>query len=233
MNGVIVELRGKQAAALDEGGVVRRIPDRGYTVGQRVSLPKERRALRTVVAIAAAMALVLGLGTVAWATPAGTVSVDGGGSIEYTINCFDRVLSVTAVDEEGEALLEALDTDSLRHLSVDKAVAAAVEQLQEKAGPVLVAASGSGDNHTRRLCQGLEETMAEKEMVKARTVAVTQDDVASAHDQGITAGRLWAQRNGPAPDSDNAPADGEMPDLPDGGNFASHGPRGSGGPHNN
>lgn len=200
MKGIVVDRQGAYAAVLDDRGAVRRIRDRHYAIGQQVSLAP-RMTRRGVAALAAALTL-LSLGTVAYATPAGTVSLDSVGAVEYTINCFDRVLSVQAVDEAGAATLRQVGEGRLRHRKVSDAVSATVEALQQsgKVSPegVLISASG-GESHAETLCRQLRDTVESQNGVPAAAVAVTPRQVEEAHAHGVTAARQWARDNAPNP----------------------------------
>ena len=201
MKGIVVDRQGGYAAVLDDRGAVRRVRDRHYAIGQQVSLAP-RMTRRSVAALAAALTLLLSLGTVAYATPAGTVSLDSSGAVEYTINCFDRVLSVQAVDEAGAATLRQVGEESLRHRKVSDAVSATVEALQQsgKVAPegVLISASG-GESHAETLCRQLRDTVETQNGVPAAAVAVTPRQVEEAHAHGVTAARQWARDNAPNP----------------------------------
>ena len=214
MKGIVVDRQGPYAAVLDDRGAVRRVRDRHYAIGQQVSLAP-RMTRRGVAALAAALTLLLSLGTVAYATPAGTVSLDSAGAVEYTINCFDRVLSVQAVDEAGAATLRQVGEGSLRHRKVSDAVSATVEALQQsgKVAPegVLISASSGGESHAETLCRQLRDTVEAQNGVPAAAVAVTPRQVEEAHAHGVTAARQWARDNSfsapgwsPAP-GENAP----------------------------
>lgn len=141
MNAVIVDIRKKQAAALDEDGRVVRIHNAGYELGQTIELhevkpvrtPTMLKRLSTGVAAAVLVAMI-GTGT-AYAMPYGTVTLDGDASIEYTINCFDYVLDVQAVNEAGEALLEEMDIHQLRHHRVERAVSATLDRMEQRESP--------------------------------------------------------------------------------------------------
>ena len=202
MKGIVVDRQGPYAAVLDDRGAVRRVRDRHYAIGQQVSLAP-RMTRRSVAALAAALTLLLSLGTVAYATPAGTVSLDSAGAVEYTINCFDRVLSVQAVDEAGAATLRQVGEGSLRHRKVSDAVSATVEALQQsgKVAPegVLISASSGGESHAETLCRQLRDTVEAQNGVPAAAVAVTPRQVEEAHAHGVTAARQWARDNAPNP----------------------------------
>ncbi len=182
MNAVIVDIRKKQAAALDETGRVLRIPNANYEIGQTIELhevkpvrtPTMLKRLSTGVAAAVLVAMI-GTGT-AYAMPYGTVTLDGDASVEYTINCFDYVLDVKGTNEEGKALLAEIDTRHLRHHRIDSAVAATMERMEyptsadfPEAGPRIVADTGN-DHHTERLQQELEP------LIEREPPAVPTDD---------------------------------------------------------
>ena len=64
MKGIVVDRQGAYAAVLDDRGAVRRVRDRHYAIGQQVSLAP-RMTRRGAAALAAALTLLLSLGTVA------------------------------------------------------------------------------------------------------------------------------------------------------------------------
>ncbi len=168
MNAVIVDIKKKQAAALDENGRVVRIPNAGYEIGQMIEL-HELRPVRTPAMLkrlstgVAAAVLIAMIGTgAAYAMPYGTVTLDGDSSVEYTINCFDYVLDVKGTNEEGAALLAEIDTRQLRHHRIDSAIATTVEYMEPptsidspEAELRIVADTGNA-HHTERLQQKLE-----------------------------------------------------------------------------
>ena len=167
MNAVIVDIRKKYAAALDESGRFIRIRNNGYEIGQQIGL-HEVKPVRSAKALkhfssgvaAAVLIAAIGTGTV-YAMPYGTVTLEGEPSVEYTINCFDYVLGVQAVNEEGEALLAEMDISQLRHRRIDRAVTATMEQcerdgyLENTDEPIRISADTRSDDHTERLQQKL------------------------------------------------------------------------------
>ena len=167
MNAVIVDIRKKQAAALDETGRVLRIPNAKYEIGQTIELHEVKpvrtrtmlKRLSTGVAAAVLVAMI-GTGT-AYAMPYGTVTLDGDTSIEYTINCFDYVLDVKGTNEEGEALLAEIDTRHLRHHRIDSAVETTVDHMERRGDfereevEVRIEADTRNDEHSDRLREEL------------------------------------------------------------------------------
>ena len=171
MNAVIVDIRRKQAAALDETGRVVRIPNANYEIGQTIELhevkpvrtPTMLKRLSTGVAAAVLVAMI-GTGT-AYAMPYGTVTLDGDTSIEYTINCFDYVLDVSAANEAGEALLTEIDAKQLRHQRIDAAVSKTIERMEqrkdaeEEVSELQLQMELPGESHAERLQRELTPFM--------------------------------------------------------------------------
>lgn len=84
-----------------------------------------------IAAAAAACFLVMGIGAgTVWAMPYGTVYVDNGSSLAYTINRFDYVLNVDAEDESGEKLIEELNLKKIVNRKIDRAVEETLQQLE-------------------------------------------------------------------------------------------------------
>lgn len=176
MNAVVVDIKGKNAAALDEDGSIIKIANANYAIGQRIELYTIRRkhtpSLKRVGTTAAAVALILAIGTgTAYAAPYGTVTLDADSAIEYTINRFDRVLSIKALNEEGESVLETLDRDSLRFRPVDQAIATTLEKMEPAAStdtvleeqlPIQITAVTRNEQHTERLQEHLNGKLPER-----------------------------------------------------------------------
>ena len=168
MNAVIVDLKGKKAAALDENGNVIKIPNANYAIGQKIRLhavsQKRAPSPKRIGTVAAAAVLILSIGTgTAYAMPYGTVSLDADAAIEYTINRFDRVLSVRALNEEGEAVLADLDDHSLRFRPVEEAINSTLEQQElsrEGAPAVQITTKTRDEHHTERLQEHLMDRIS-------------------------------------------------------------------------
>lgn len=85
----------------------------GWKKGDVVALPAARRLeLKPLYAIAACLALatVLGVsGARLYRQPVSLVSIDVNPSVELVLNRFDRVVSVTAMNDEGKAIVEDIN----------------------------------------------------------------------------------------------------------------------------
>ncbi|MBP3736185.1 MAG: hypothetical protein J6I56_04115 [Lachnospiraceae bacterium] len=119
MKTVVLELKKGQAAVLGTDGCVYIVEDRGYAVGETPELdeftlrsgaaaPKRLRGLQRILPMAAAIAIFTMAGGVsAYAMPCSTVTLDVNPSVTYSLNVFDRVLSMTSADEESDAVVDA------------------------------------------------------------------------------------------------------------------------------
>ena len=105
---VILEIRDGYAAVLTDEGLVEKIPDRQYAIGQEIVLPYSGRRRRAGLyrAAAAAAVIVLAGGTLhyasenAFAYSTVTVSTEDA-SVELTLNRKDEVVAVKALDEQS------------------------------------------------------------------------------------------------------------------------------------
>ena len=176
MKAAIVDLKGKYAAALTENGEVKRLFNNHYKIGQEIELYDIQevrqprivpRVIRRVAAVAAAIIILLvgSIGT-AYAIPCGTVSLESDPSIEYTVNCFDYVLDVRALNEDGETVLEEIGVSNLKHHKIGDAVTTTVEQMKDDGffeddnKGVSITTSTGNDTHNERLREDLESAVS-------------------------------------------------------------------------
>ncbi len=184
MKAMIVDIQNGYAAALNEEGVIEQIPDINYTLGQTVELykfdhtpaagkQKKRHRLSAMmkkISVAASSAIVLsGLcGAVAYALPAGTVTVDAEPSIEYTVNCFDYVLDVKAANDDGDQLLSEMDLWQIKHHKVETALSLTMEQLEKDGyldtanAKIQIEAEMNNQTHAEELQKKLETMLPEE-----------------------------------------------------------------------
>ncbi|NLI53758.1 MAG: anti-sigma factor domain-containing protein [Clostridiales bacterium] len=201
---IIVEIRGASAAALTSGGAFVRVPNNGYELGQEIRLPESaaparRRARITALASMAAGFLLLLLGGfTSYMTPSGVVSLDVNPSIEYAINCYDRVLNVTAVNDDGGQILARMDLPSLRYRPVDEAVEATISALRESGylaeateNDVMLSAAAYSAQHAEQLTKRLSAQVSLQNGLTVYSASVTRGDVDAAHALGTSAGKLY------------------------------------------
>lgn len=208
---MIVEIRGAYAAALREDGVFVRVRNVGYDIGQTISLevaaaeepiqrtqPKRKRSRVAALASVAAVFLLLVLGGFkGYTMPIGVVSLDVNPSIEFSINCFDRVLDITAVNEDAEKILAGLDEKALRYQPVDEAVDATIAALRENGylidtteNDVVISAASYSERHSDAIAQRLDKRVRQQADLTVYSIPVSNREVKSAHDLGTSAGKL-------------------------------------------
>ena len=204
MNMLIVDLKGKYAAALTESGDIRRIVNNNYKIGDQIDLysAKEINSSRTshkvmkrIIAVAAALA-VMALGSIgtAYALPYGTVSLESDPSIEYTINCFDYVIGVNALNDEGREILDDMDEKTLKHHKIEDAVKSTVEQM-EKSGhldsagsKIEINAHTGSSGHTERLQKNLDTSIKqenEKLQKEENGISSSKNDDTAQNNEGL------------------------------------------------
>jgi hypothetical protein len=122
MKGMVVDINKKDAVILTEDGLFKKVENRNYEIGQTLQIgPGEKTGLRRFVLKPvissklltglARIAAVIAIGTAgafAWYTPTGYISLDVNPSVEYSVNMFDRILEVNAMNEDGEEILKDL-----------------------------------------------------------------------------------------------------------------------------
>ena len=168
---VIVEVRGRKATALTRQGEFIRVNNEGYTIGEQVLLvpqvaatrPARKRMRLTAYAGMAAGFLLLVLGGFkGYTMPVGVVSLDVNPSIEFKINAFDRVLDISAVNDDAGRILANMDKDALRYHTVDEVVDATILVLRESGyladatgNDVVISASSYDTRHTEQIAERL------------------------------------------------------------------------------
>lgn len=204
---VIVEIRGRKAVALTRDGVFFRVPDRRYSVGQTLTLelsaPTTNRArthlrLNSYVSMVAGLLLLVVGGWIAYISPVGVVSLDVNPSLEYTINCFDRVLDVAAVNEDAAVLLSEMNERDLLYSSVDDALEETVLALRgqgylaaSSANNVVISAYSYNEQHTEQIVNRLNQRIGAQSDLSVYAVPASKDEVTRAHTLGTTAGKLY------------------------------------------
>ncbi|HVI42480.1 MAG TPA: anti-sigma factor domain-containing protein, partial [Anaerovoracaceae bacterium] len=116
MKGIVVENNNKDAVILTDDGLFSKVKNNKYEVGQTIDIKENKRTGSKLIAGAASMVAALAVCTVgafAYYTPTDYVSLDVNPSVEYSVNVFDRILDVKAVNDDGEEILSSLDLNNM------------------------------------------------------------------------------------------------------------------------
>lgn len=205
MKAVIVEIRGNTVVMLSEDGCIVKARNKNYEIGQEVEI-KMKNKLKIkkpaiIAAIAACFMLMFSGGAYAYYTPSAYVSLDVNPSIEYSINTFDKVLSVTGVNDDGLEIIDELELKNLENKSIDDAISLTVEQIAalnyldgDEAG-IMITTSSDNLEKAEELAADLETVVNEvcktNDYVAVVTAeAVGAERVAQARELGVTPGKL-------------------------------------------
>jgi hypothetical protein len=202
MKGIVLEYDKKDVIILTDDGLFKKIRNNNYSIGQRIEiegLQKGKRFVAGIVSMAAALILTT-VGSIAYYTPTDYISLDVNPSIEYTLNTFDRILDVEAINKDGETILSGL---KLNHMSIDDAVKITLDELifegyltgTPDSGVVITASNKKMENAeamAAKLEQEVKDYLAKKERVAAevKAEAVGKEKVQEAKKLGVTPGKL-------------------------------------------
>ena len=201
MKAVIVDLAGRDAVILRTDGSFEKIPNKNYSIGEEISLPTKTVRFPKQAVIAASAALVItasgGFGTYTWAQPVSYVSLDINPSISYTLNQFDRVISAEGMNEEGEAIVDAIGS-SLKNKDIQTALSITVEQLTDEAyidsentNYMIIGVYSDKEGKADDLMSTVDEFSASTdETCSITTVNVSKETKENADSYGITAGKM-------------------------------------------
>lgn len=191
MKAVIVEIKGSDAAALSEDGRISKIKNRNYATGQEIVLRNNNKFIKFAASAAASLVL---LGTPAWAylTPYSYVSLDINPSFEFSINRFDRVLNVKAVNDDGAEVVEKISIDNLKNKEIKEAVKNILVGLKDqgyiiegKEGGVVVATSSKSQEKTDELAISLKAAVEEEVKFNSGNAGISEEKDKDKQDKEV------------------------------------------------
>jgi len=199
MKGIIVEVKDNFAAVLSEDGSITKLTDKNYSIGETVIMKNKKAKIIAAVSTTAAVLALTSIGALAYYTPVTYVSLDVNPSIEYSINTFDQVIDVNAVNDDGEEILEDLD---LENMNINEAVDATVNELidqgyiaDDENGGVVITTSGDDEEAAQELAEELEEETQtnideQGKTAEVQAEAIGRERVEAARQLGVTPGKL-------------------------------------------
>lgn len=206
MKAVIVEIKGNFAAVLSDDGCMTKVVNKNYAIGQVIELNtskgKFKFARRKAITMVASLAAVFTMFTVtAWAycTPYYYVSLDVNPSIEYSVNRFERVIGVKAINEDGNKILIKLN---LQNQGIDDAIKNTIEQITAQGylngseqGGICIAAYGINEENSQGIADRIKDRIQQcidEEGIQADIEAngIGQQRVQRAEELNTTPGKL-------------------------------------------
>lgn len=169
MKAIIVEIKGSYAAALSDDGVVSKIKNRNYCLGQEILIKNKSNNLIKVVASAAAAIMIFVTPAWAYLAPYSYVSLDVNPSFEFSVNRFDRVLTVKAVNDDGEEFVKNINVQGLKNKEIQNAVKNILNELENQGyiidgeeNGVIVATYSKTQDKTDMLAEKLRNAVNEQ-----------------------------------------------------------------------
>lgn len=158
----------------------------GYT-----KMKKGTRRYPLFAACACLLLLLFG-GYRLYFTPTAQISIDVNPSIELCVNRFDRVISVTGLNEDGRALSRALDvkyrpyTDAIEQILESDTVAALLSDDEV----VAITVTGSDERRSARMLSAVEACTAGHR--NAHCYSALPEETDAAHEMGMSCGKYKA-----------------------------------------
>lgn len=169
MKAIIVEIKGSYAAALSDDGVVSKIKNRNYCLGQEIVIKNKSNNFIKVVASAAAAIMIFVTPAWAYLAPYSYVSLDVNPSFEFSVNRFDRVLTVKAVNDDGEEFVKNINVQGLKNKEIQNAVKNILNELENQGyiidgeeNGVIVATYSKTQDKTDMLAEKLRNAVNEQ-----------------------------------------------------------------------
>lgn len=215
MKGIVVEIKNKYVAVLSDNGSVIKMKNNNYQIGEEIIMKNVyRKPSRKVIAIASAVALAVvtsGTGAYAYTTPYSHVSLDVNPSIEYDVNVFDRVIDATAVNEDGQQIL---DNISVENKTIEDAIDTTIGEISDQGylgdkqsgttietgattetGGIVITTSSDNQDKADELAADLQDKVEDviaEDNIKAdvEVLSVGKERVLEARELGVTPGKL-------------------------------------------
>ena len=202
MKAVVLEIRDGYAAVLAKGGAVERIPDRGYRVGQQIEMPKKNNiiysnAFRAVAAAAALLVVFAGSGIFYGRNmkECAYVTVDVNPSLEYAMNAKCKVLRVSALNADAEAIVACLEEGGIRGEKLESVLESTKDALyeagylgEEKDNVMLLSVVADNADVRDNLKQAAETVAVETELA-VYVVDASISERKEAREMGVSTGR--------------------------------------------
>lgn len=146
---------------------------------------------RLVPALACLVIVLLG-GYWLYFIPTAAISIDVNPSIELSVNRFDKVVSVHAYNDDGQALADTLQVKYMDYTAAVEQVLQSdvISELLANDAVVSIGVIGGNDDQTRRVLTGVETCAAGQR--NAYCYCAHPDEVEAAHVAGLSYGKYQA-----------------------------------------
>lgn len=210
MKGLVLQIKGKYAYIVDENGEFARIINKEYKAGQEINISpqpcmheKKAFSIKTIASLAAVLVLSFTLAATGYCffTPFSYVTIDINPSLEFSVNYFDMVIGINAINDDAKHLVENKEfslkyknVSSAAEKIIDEAVAQGYVKVQHE-NPVVVAVVSDSSNRTDIIVNQISikiKDKFDKNNIKGDIVPVKADKKQreEAQTMHISAGKL-------------------------------------------
>lgn len=145
-----------------------------------------------LIPAAACLALVILAGHWLYFTPTVEISIDVNPSLELGINRFDRVVSTTGYNEDGQALLDSLELNNLEYNQAVELILSSdtVTSLLSGDAVLTIGVIGPDGEQTTRVLSDMEDCTSHSENMHC--FHAYEDTSEDAHELGLSCGKYRA-----------------------------------------
>lgn len=198
--GMVMNTKGKNATILCNGGeFVAAKSKPSWKAGDVVWFQEKRQNRMILYAIAACLALLIGIGTFKsnfLIAEVSLVSIDVNPAVEIGINRFDKIVSVKPMDAKGEELLERLDIKNMNYVKAIESIVTNeyMKLFIDKEKSVTFAVNTNNADRENEIMDYLKSTVntaisSHHSSVEIEYYTVDGELVKSAHAHGVTPGK--------------------------------------------
>ncbi len=197
MRGIVMEIQNGRCVVLKDDGTFADLPDRGYQVGQKITIQTKKSPVLRYAALAACLLLVClsGFGVHLYRTPASYIYLDINPSVRLDLNCFERVIAVVPLNEDAKTLLSAADISRGDAQScINQIVAACQEQRYLNETNTDIELSVCTDDASVETAVETATTELQEQALEVTVFQMEESENTDALERHISAKRLRAVR---------------------------------------
>ena len=197
MRGIVMEIQNGRCVVLKDDGTFEDLPNRGYQVGQEITIQAKKSPVLRYAALAACLFLVClsGFGVHLYRTPASYIYLDINPSVRLDLNCFERVIAVVPLNEDAKTLLSAAEISRGDAQScINQIVAACQEQRYLNETNTDIELSVCTDNASVETAVETATTELQEQALEVTVFQMEESENTDALERHISAKRLRAVR---------------------------------------
>lgn len=171
MKGIIIEKNiHNSVLLLSDGSVITVRSAPNLDIGSVVSLEDVIRTsafyIKKLASMAASIILVvfIGLGVYAWKNPVQYINIDINPSIELSVNCFNRIVSINSLNDEGWRIIRAVSLKADTYESGIRKIISSAKELGyiHEEGDILISISSNDKSLIERTQANILEKVTER-----------------------------------------------------------------------